>query len=67
MLRRVVLFSVLILLLLAVGNAPASEITLQPGQVVALARGVEFQVIAVTLPATIAAIEGATLPRQILR
>lgn len=50
----------------AVGGRPLSEVVLEAGQVLQLARGVELTVLEVRLPERVLGVEGATLVRQVL-
>lgn len=50
----------------AVDGRTCTEVELVPGLRVALARGVELAVVAVELPASVPALEGDGLPRQVL-
>lgn len=50
----------------AVDDRPLTELELVPGQRIELARGLVLEVVAVTLPDEVLALEGDDLPRQIL-
>lgn len=50
----------------AVDDRPLTELELVPGQRIELARGLALEVVAVTLPGEVLALEGDGLPRQIL-
>ena len=52
--------------LFALDSQPINSLTLQPGQRIALARGVEIVVLDVVLPDVVLAVEGDDLPRQVL-
>jgi len=52
--------------LFAVESKPRKEVTLRPGLTIYFARGVAVEVVEVTLPSEVMALEGDGLPRQVL-